>query len=432
VTTTIDPPNRTGPGAGPGAGPGHGIVWFSDRVHAVLDGLAETPAWSMTVAEQKVALVGLARAEARIGELRLRVLASADANDIGKDTAAPSTALWVAESTRQVRSAAYADLRFARELDEKYDATRAALAGGSVNGDQARVIVHAVSDLPDTVTAKDRVRGERYLLAEAAHHDAKTLKILGRRLFDVLDPDAADAYEGKKLEDEERRAQRKLWLSMGDNGDGTHTGRFRIPNLHAEMLKKMLQALTSPRRVGPAGRTNPDGTRIPGPEIMGAGFCELLERYPKNKLPHAGGVSATIVVTIEFEKLLAGIGAAHLDTGGRISASEARRLACAAGIIPAVLGGPSQVLDLGRKRRFHTGAQRIALGLRDGGCTAEGCDRPPSWCHVHHDETSWADGGGTSVDKGRLLCPWHHGKAHHPGYDMTRLASGKVRFNRRT
>jgi Domain of unknown function (DUF222) len=428
VTTTFDPSNR----AGSGAGPGQGIVWFTDRVHEVLDGLAGTAAWSMTPEEHRRVLVGLARAQGRITELRLRVLASGDCLDIGKDTAATSTAAWVADSTRQVRAAAYADLRLARDLDQKYPATRAALAGGSVNTDQAAVIAHAVSDLPEAVRAVDRVRAETYLLAEAAHLDAKALQVLGRRLFEVLDPAAADAHEGKRLEDEERRAQRMLWLSMRDNADGTHSGRFKIPTLHAQMLKKMLHALTAPGRVGPDGRTNPDGTPVPGPEMMGAGFCELLERYPKNKLPHAGGVSATIVVTIGFDKLLAGIGAAHLDTGGRISASEARRLACQAGIIPAVLGGASQVLDLGRKRRFHTGAQRVALALRDGGCTAEGCDRPPSWCHVHHDQTAWAGGGGTSVDKGRLLCAFHHSKAHQPRYQTTPLPNGKIRFNRRT
>jgi hypothetical protein len=70
--------------------------------------------------------------------------------------------------------------------------------------------------------------------------------------------------------------------------------------------------------------------------------------------------------------------------------------------------------------------------IRDGGCTTEGCDRPAAWCHAHHDEVGWAEGGGTSVEHGRLLCPFHHGKAHDPLYDMTRLPDGKVRFHRRT
>ena len=98
-----------------------------------------------------------------------------------------------------------------------------------------------------------------------------------------------------------------------------------------------------------------------------------------------------------LETLLGGLKAASLDTGGRISAGEARRLACRAGIIPVVLGGPSVVLDAGRKRRFHSATQRIVMGVRDGGCTAHGCDAPPAFCHAHHDQTPWSHGGPTSV-----------------------------------
>jgi hypothetical protein len=200
------------------------------------------------------------------------------------------------------------------------------------------------------------------------------------------------------------------------------------------MLTKMLHAISSPRRTARSGAAlPPTATR---PELRGQAFCSLLERFPAGKLPRFGGVSATVVVLLDYERLLSGVGAARLDTGERISAGQARRLACEAGVIPAVyrkvLGGPSHVLDVGRRRRFHDPAQRIAMTIRDRGCTADGCGRPAAWCQAHHDETSWANGGGTSVDAGRLLCPFHHGKAHSPAYDMTRLPGGTVRFHRRT
>jgi hypothetical protein len=140
-------------------------------------------------------------------------------------------------------------------------------------------------------------------------------------------------------------------------------------------------------------------------------------------------------VLLDYDRLVSGLGTATLDTGEAISAGLARRLTCESGVIPAVyrrvLGGPSVVLDLGRRTRFHTEAQRIALALRDRGCTAEGCDRPPAWCHAHHD-VPWSQGGATSLDNGRLLCAFHHGKAHSPAYDLSRLPSGQVRFHRRT
>ena len=124
-------------------------------------------------------------------------------------------------------------------------------------------------------------------------------------------------------------------------------------------------------------------------------------------------------------------GVCALDTGGQISAAEARRLACQAGIIPIVLGSRSVVLDAGTKTRFHTEPMRIAMGVRDRGCTADGCDVPASMCHAHHD-TPFSRGGATSVANGRLLCGHHHRRIHDPAYENRRTATGKIAFHRRT
>ena len=132
-----------------------------------------------------------------------------------------------------------------------------------------------------------------------------------------------------------------------------------------------------------------------------------------------------------LETLMGGLKAACIDTGGLVSAGEARRLACQAGIIPVVLGGPSEVLDVARRRRFHPHPIRTAMAIRDGGCTAEGCDWPPGMCHAHH-TTPWHQGGHTNLDNGRLLCPHHHARAHDPTYTTTHLPGGKVAFTRRT
>jgi len=74
---------------------------------------------------------------------------------------------------------------------------------------------------------------------------------------------------------------------------------------------------------------------------------------------------------------------------------------------------------------------RIAMGLRDGGCTTEGCDRPPALCQAHHD-LSWGTGGDTNLATGRLLCQRHHTLAHDTRYQTTSAPNGKVAFTRRT
>ena len=172
---------------------GHVIARFCTRLHEVLEGLTGAPAWSMTAQEQRVALVELTRASARLDELRLRVLVAADRNDVGADSGASSTGAWLTHATTQVASVAHAQVRLAARLDTGLPATRAALAAGVVSLGQAAVIVASVDRLPDAVGEEVRRVAEQHLIGLAAHHDEKTLKVLGRRVFEVVDPAAADA-----------------------------------------------------------------------------------------------------------------------------------------------------------------------------------------------------------------------------------------------
>jgi hypothetical protein len=167
------------------------------------------------------------------------------------------------------------------------------------------------------------------------------------------------------------------------------------------------------------------------PELLGRAFMTYLEHYPSARLPRHGGGAFEVVVTLDLDTLRSGIGAATLTGGNRISAGEARRIACQAGITPLVLGGDSQPLDLGRSRRLFTPAQRRALEVRDRGCTADGCGLPASVCDAHHDHP-WSAGGPTGLANGRLLCPRHHRLAHDRRYEMRALPGHRVGFHRRT
>ena len=82
----------------------------------------------------------------------------------------------------------------------------------------------------------------------AADHDAKALRILGRRVFEVIAPDLAEEFEGRALEREEAEALRRTTLTMWEDDEGTCHGRFRLPALHGQMLTKMILAISSPAR----------------------------------------------------------------------------------------------------------------------------------------------------------------------------------------
>ena len=196
-------PATAAAGGPPPSGPaGHAVVRFTGSLHAALDRLTDTPTWSMTTAEQRDALVGLAAAQARLEELRLRVLVAADRDGAGPEVGATSIPAWVAAQTRSTRPAAFADLHLAAALDDGFDATRQALAAGRVNTAQARVIVAAVTTLTDDyddLPPGTHARAEAHLLEAAAHLDATGLRVLGKRLFEVVCPEAADRVEGEKL-----------------------------------------------------------------------------------------------------------------------------------------------------------------------------------------------------------------------------------------
>jgi hypothetical protein len=128
---------------------------------------------------------------------------------------------------------------------------------------------------------------------------------------------------------------------------------------------------------------------------------------------------------------LTDLGIARLDTGIEITAADARRLACGAGLVPAVLDGASMPLELGRLKRLHNQTQRRALSLIHDTCAVAGCDRPFAWCENHHPHP-WAHGGLTDLANGLPLCGHHHRRAHQPGWDLTRRPDGDWAFHRRT
>ena len=392
-----------------------------------LSSVADAPVWSMDTTETTAALAEIQSAKAQLAELEARLLTHADRLEVAGSTAASSTANWHAVATRTTRVAAHRAMRTARGLDQ-HEPTRAALAHGALSLEQAEVILRALEELPADLDPDVATQAEARLLDLAADHDAKALRVLGRRILEVVSPETADAHETRLLEKEERAAAAATRLTLWDDGHGQLHGRFTLDTLTGAAFKKALWALAAaetPSRPRPTS----GGERRPTPERLGQAFAEYIQRYPADRLPKAGGLNATVVVTMTLDTLLGGLKAAQLDTGETISPGAARRLACQAGIIPAVLGGSSQVLDLGRKTRFHTEAQRIAKTIEAGGCQIQGCDEPPGRTHLHH-PTRWADGGRTDRD-GIMICPWHHTRAHDTRYQMTRLPTGTYTFNRR-
>lgn len=308
----------------------------------------------------------------------------------------------------------------------------------------AQVIARALDGLPRDVPAEVVARAEERLVGLAATFDPRQLARLGRRIVDVVAPDIADAAEATRLAALEEAAHRKTRLSLRRVGDGTTRISGLLPDAAATRLATYLEAFTNPRK-DPEGRgraptrAGDPVDRLPYPRRVGEAFCHLLDVVDPRRLPLHAGDATTLFVTVTLDQLRTGLGAAEVvgashvpgdDDGCFISAAEVRRLACTASIIPAVLGGKSEILDQGRAERLLTAAQRKALLHRDGRCRAEGCQIPGTWCEAHH-WSPWLAGGPTDLDNGLLLCRHHHRRIHEEVYRAERLPSGDVRFHRR-
>ncbi len=401
-----------------GEGEGHPVAALLARFHADLDGLGDPRLWSMSDTELADTLASVTALRHRLTELELRVAHHAETRDLGPDAGATDTASWWANQTRQTKRSAHHRMELATALDRDHGPVRDAMAAGRVSEEQAAVIVRGVEALP----VEHRRQAEAHLIEVAPDHDPLALRRLADHILEVVAPQIADAHELAALERQEALAQEKCRLSISDDGHGLCHGRFTLPSHVGAMLKQAVLAINAPKHRHHSGT----------PRGLGHAFCDYVTRYPVDRLPKAGGVDATVVVTMTLDQLegrLAASGIASLDTGAGITAAQARKLACEAGIIPIVLGGKSEILDVGRKCRFHLTYQRIAIRVRDKHCTADGCDWPGALCHVHHN-VPWSRGGKTDIADGRLLCPRHHSYAHSPKYEMKTIPNGRVIFSR--
>lgn len=126
------------------------------------------------------------------------------------------------------------------------------------------------------------------------------------------------------------------------------------------------------------------------------------------------------VVLIDHATLVGGAhdhSVAELDSGVELPVETIRRLCCAAGIIPMVLGGAGVPLDQGRAKRLATHAQRLALRAMYRTCMFPECDVRFDDCEIHH-LTPFERGGRTDLAEMGPLCLRHHHVVHEGGWQL--------------
>ena len=291
-------------------------------------------------------------------------------------------------------------------------AVRNALAAGSISAAQATAITTRVATLPR----------DPQLRETAADEDARPGRVprSGRdRPRPRLPRRGPRAGPRRKLlgnerskEIQERGAHGARYLSLTPDTLGGVWIKGYGTVEEAELIKTTLMPLSAPVATEPGACGGDPDQRWALDEdghIIGRGCptrgCTHTGKDPRDHgvrmwdalveacrrlqatdtLPQAHGTTARITVVIEWRTCATQLARdGLLPSGEQISAAAARRLACDAEIIPAVLGTQSQVLDVGRTQRLVTIGIWNALVLRDQHCAFPGCTRLPIACDAHH------------------------------------------------
>jgi hypothetical protein len=296
---------------------------------------------------------------------------------------------------------------------------------GWVSVEQAAVIVRELGKAAPGCTVADIEMGERVLVQHAPSQTITELRTLAGQVRDRLDQDGI-------LPREQRQQQRRS-LTISTTSDGmTHLDWYLNPESAGYVLTAIdtlvgheLRAVRFRDPTTPCGTaTDPDD--IPETRTMAQIRSDVATDVFRHLAtcttpdPSTGGKPAvTVIVRIDLNSLQSGVGTGQIDSiPSPVSAGTVRRMAADAHLIPAVLGSHSEVLDLGRKQRLFSRAQKLALAERDGGCAWNGCPHPPSYTEAHHIHWWDNDRGNTDLDNGILLCSSHHHRVHHDKWDI--------------
>ncbi|WP_345536679.1 HNH endonuclease signature motif containing protein [Phytohabitans rumicis] len=357
------------------------------QLKATADASVSTPTWSLRDEDLVECLDAVHAITQAVAALQSRLVREIDSRGLAITQHASSTKAWLREHLRISPHAAKRMLELAQALDARPVLAKA-VADGLVNTEQAQIIAAAIQQLPADVVGK----AEKAMISRAAEFEPNTLRRYGEGILAYVAPELAEAADAEALERMEARARQTRAFHLTRHGDGRVRLTGWLDEDGAATVNAALDPLCAPR--------HDVDVRTPAQRRADAlvEICDLAMRT--EDLPESGGERPHVVVTVSFDVLRLALGVGTLDTGERLSPEQVRRLACDAKIIPAVLGGDGQILDLGRTRRLISGPLRRALELRDKGCAFPGCDRPPRWCYGHHIR-SWADGGPTTFGQQR-------------------------------
>ena len=305
-----------------------------------------------------------------------------------------------------------------------------ALAAGAVSAAHVDALANATAGLSDQ--CKDElVAHEHLLLADAKR---SPVEVFERHCRDIARRVSTDDGTGELAAQRRRNRIRRggstpspgCTTSMRSSTPSRRPRRGRLSPRACSALKHEQQASDpSPTPSAAAlalgmadapARSSMPTAALTHDQLEAQAFVELLTggRTVDRRTPE-------IIVLLDWGTLVDGLherGVCEAADGTSLPPATARRLCCTADIVPVVLGGRGEALDVGRSRRLATAAQRRALWAMYRSCGFPGCGTPVERCEIHHVRDWSTAGGPTDLANLLPLCVRHHHTVHEGGWTL--------------
>jgi hypothetical protein len=332
---------------------------------------------------------------------RLRTAWDAEAT---KEVTGRATKAWLHEELLVPNVEAGKLLGLAHQLPA-HPLTQTAFDAAEIGLAHAVAIGAALRTLP--VELRDTV--EPHLIERARFYPPEEIAGFCDELLEALGIDKAS-----DLARERRHGQRGIDLTRTLAGSRAITG-----TLTPEVAEELEKALALAAGASSFAEEDPRSTSQRQHDALGV----IAAAYLATKgVPSFNGSPRTVIITMDLELLENRLREAWLTlpSGATISAATARRLCCDAKLVPMVLGGASEILDVAEAGSEFSVAVRRAAYERDGGrCAFPDCRNPVA--ELHHMVFRRHGGPGTLANAA-WLCNYHHWLVHEGGWTLQRLS----------
>jgi hypothetical protein len=277
-----------------------------------------------------------------------------------------------------------------------------ALAAGEVSSGHADALARVTRELDDA--GRSQLQELEATLVESA--TTSSVEAFERQMRDLGRILAGDDGLARH---ERLRRQRSLRRWVDRNTGMCHTHLQLDPEADAKISAALDAAIT-------AERAKPDTEQRSFDQLKADAMVALVTgaRSGDRRTPE-------ITVLIDWDTLRTGLhdhSICETGDGQPLPPDTVRRLCCDASIMPVVLNGTGDTLDVGREQRLATRAQRRALRAMYRSCAHPGCTVRFGDCEIHH-VIDWDHHGPTDLANLLPLCSRHHHLVHEGRWHLT-------------